>query len=78
MALNFNMMVKLKKAWDVFSANHPKVPPFVTGVGKKGIKENMEIAVAIRYPDGEEFKTGIRLTQSDIEQLEILKSLKEE
>ena len=74
--MDFGAAFKLKQAWDAFTRNHPKVPAFISGVGSKGACENMEIAVAVRYPDGAEFKTGIRLTQQDLELLETLKSIK--
>ena len=31
--------------------------------------------MAVRYPDGTEYKTGIRVQASDLELLEIVKSL---
>ena len=48
---------------------HPKVPLFIANVRQKGFCEGMEVAVAIRYPDGSENKTGIRLKQCDVELL---------
>ena len=48
---------------------HPKVPLFLANVRQKGFCEGMEIAVAIRYPDGSENKTGIRLKPCDVELL---------
>ena len=41
----------------------------------KGFCEGQEIAVAIRYPDGSEFKTGIRVRAEDLALLEMLKGL---
>ena len=41
----------------------------------KGFEEGQEIAVAVRYPDGTEFKTGIRVQESDLEMLELVKGL---
>ena len=67
--MDFRAIFKLKQAWETFTRNHPKVPPFISGVQSKGAAEGMEIAVAVRYPDGTEFKTGVRLTASDMEAL---------
>ncbi len=70
--LNFEMMFKAKKARETFMSNHPKVQPFVDEIQAKGLCEGAEIAVAVRYPDGTEHKTGIRVTDSDLEMLEML------
>ena len=58
--------LKLKQVWKTLAYNHPKVPPFIKNIKEKGIKERMEIAVAVRYPDGTEYKAGIRMTQEDV------------
>ena len=73
--MDLTAVFKLKHVWDVFSGNHPKVPPFLNGVRSKGAQEGMEIAVAVRYPDGTEYKTGVRLTGSDLEALSTLGDL---
>lgn len=76
MAMNFDALFKVRKAWGEFAKNHPKVPVFINNLQNKKACEGMEIAVAIRYPDGDEFKTGIRVKESDLELLEILKTIK--
>ena len=75
MYMDFSALLKIKQAWSTFTANHPKVPDFLRNVASKGACENMEIAIAVRYPDGTEHKTGIRVKESDLELLEILRSL---
>ena len=66
-------MFKAKEAWSKFSANHPKVPVFVDSVRNKGFVEGQEIAIAVRYPDGTEYKAGIRVQKSDLDLLNIVK-----
>ena len=73
--MKIDAMLKARKAWQTFAANHPKVPVFVSEVSRKGACENMEIAIAVRYPDGSECKTGIRVKSSDLELLDVLKTL---
>lgn len=73
--LDFKAIMNIKKSWSIFTSNHPKVQDFIDAIGKKGFCENQEIAIAIRYPDGMEYKTGIRVRQSDLELLETIKSL---
>lgn len=69
--------MKLTKMFTEFAGRHPKIAPFLTGVRSKGLEERMEVAIAIRYPDGTEYKTGIRLTQEDVQLLRELKNIKE-
>ena len=68
-------LFKAREAWNKFTTTHPKVPGFLNSVKNKGFEEGQEIAIAIRYPDGTEFKTGIRVQQSDLELLELARSL---
>ncbi|MBO4361086.1 MAG: hypothetical protein J5822_09445 [Eubacteriaceae bacterium] len=71
--MDLGSLLKLKQAWKTFSANHPKVPAFVEDVKKKGAEKDMELAVAIRYPDGTELRCGVRLQDSDIALFDIFK-----
>lgn len=67
--------MKVQKALGTVFMNHQKLPGFINDVKNKGMCEGMEIAVAIRYPDGTEHKTGIRVKQSDIDALSELKGM---
>ena len=69
---------KMAQIFETVCRNHPKLPPFIQGVSSKGVCENMEIAVAVRYPDGTEYKAGIRVTQSDLEQFEKFRQLQKD
>ena len=71
--MDIGAMFKMKESWQKFSNNHPKVPGFLDNVRTKGFYEGQEIAIAVRYPDGTEYKTGIRLQKSDLELLDIVK-----
>lgn len=71
--MDIGAMFKAKDAWAKFTANHPKVPGFIDSVRSKGFVEGQEIAIAVRYPDGTEFKTGIRVQKSDLDLLDIVK-----
>ena len=74
--MNFESIFKVMQAKDTFMAGHPKLDAFLNDVQAKGFCEQQEIAVAVRYPDGTEYKTGIRVTQSDLELLNALKNLR--
>lgn len=71
--MDFGALLKAKQSWAVFCKNHPKVPAFTSAVQSKGFCENMEIAIAVRYPDGTEYKTGVRMKESDLPLTDILK-----
>lgn len=73
--MNIQNLFKLKKAKNTFIANHPKLPGFAGKVKKKGFCEDQEIAIAVRYPDGTEYKTGIRVKPTDLELLNAIKDL---
>ena len=70
--------IKLAMIYEKICQNHPKLLPFIKGVSGKGVCENMEIAVSVRYPDGDEYKAGIRVTASDLEQFQKLKEMQKQ
>ena len=74
--MDLSSLMKARMGWSRFQDNHPKVPAFIQNVRRKGFCEGMEIAVAVRYPDGDVRKTGIRVTASDMELLNTLKGMK--
>ncbi len=74
--MNLEQMFRARQAWSTFKRNHPKVPAFIDAVEKKDFCEGMEIAIAVRYPDGEEHKAGIRVTAEDMELLEMVRAMK--
>ena len=67
--------IKVQKALGAVFMNHQKLPGFISDVRGKGICEGTEIAIAVRYPDGTEYKTGLRVKQSDIDALADLKGM---
>ncbi|MCI7146156.1 MAG: hypothetical protein MR991_06955 [Clostridiales bacterium] len=73
--MNFNNIFMIKQAKDKFFRNHPKTETFMEDVKREGFCEGMEIAVAVRYPGGKEYKTGIRVQDSDMQLLNMLKDM---
>jgi len=73
--MDFSNLFKIGNAYRTFTMNHPKVPEFLNNVKNKQMTEGTEIAIAIRYPDGTEYKAGVRLHQSDLDLVEDLKDL---
>ena len=68
-------LFKIKGMWDTFVQNHPKFPMFLNAVNNSGISEGSILEVQITQPDGEVMKTNIKVTQSDLELFEQLKTL---
>ena len=60
-------IAKAKKAWDVFTANHPKFPAFLNAVKAKGIKEGTVISIKITGPEGESLETNIKVQKEDLD-----------
>ena len=75
--MNIGALFNIKKDLNAFKSNHPKLVPEVKKVLSKGFCEDQEIAVAIRYPDGTEVKTGIRLQETDLPFFETIKAFLE-
>ena len=64
--MDFNSLLRLKSAWDSFTANHPKFPAFLQAVKAKGLTENMTIDITVTYPDGNTLRSGLKVKESDI------------
>ena len=73
--MNIPDIMKLKTAWDTFTANHPKFPLFLNAARSRGISEDTIVAVTITYPDGQVLDTNIKVSASDLELFESLKNL---
>lgn len=66
---------KIKKAWETFTANHPKFPAFIQAASQGMIVEDSIIDVTITAPDGRKISTNVKITQSDLELFETLKGM---
>lgn len=60
-------LMKIKGAWDTFTRNHPKFMPFMQAVGREAIGDGTIIEVKVISPEGKEFNTNMKLTQSDLD-----------
>lgn len=73
--IDFSSVMKIKSAWDTFTANHPKFMPFMQAVTKEGVGDGTVIEIKVTAPDGKEFNTNMRLTQSDMELFAQMKNM---
>lgn len=74
---SLGMIFKLKGMWNTFTRNHPMFPKFLQAVNKKGITEGTIIDVTITSPDGTPLSTNIKITSSDLELFEAIRTMKQ-
>lgn len=72
---NMQAIFKIKGAWDTFTKNHPKFPMFLNAVKQAGVPEGAIVSISITEPDGKVIDTNIKVTASDLELFETLKTL---
>ena len=75
MALNPAMLFKIKGAWEKFVSNHPKFPMFLRAESATGIKEGYIIEVKITDTEGKTICTNVKLTDSDMELIDMIKDM---
>jgi len=73
--MNFDALLKAKRARDTFVANHPKFPAFVRAVREHGVPEGTDILISVTYPDGQNMRAGIHVKPEDLELLQLLSSV---
>lgn len=72
---NIEAMMKMRAAWGKFASNHPKFSAFLGDVGRSGAPEGTIIEIHMEYPDGRHISSNMRVTASDIELIESLRSM---
>lgn len=75
MALNPAMLFKIKGAWEKFVSNHPKFPMFLRAASATGIKEGYIIEVKITDTERKTICTNVKLTDSDMELIDMIKDM---
>ena len=74
--MNIGDMMKFKGAWDKFSASHPQFLKFLSFMASSPIEKDTVFRLSVERPGEEkEIKTSIRITESDLELLQLLKSM---
>lgn len=66
--------MRMAQAWRTFSENHPKFLPFVRAVSQGALQEGAVLEMAVTTPDGKKLETNLKLTQSDLELIAMLKN----
>lgn len=74
--MNPMKLLELKPQWEKFNATHPKVAPFLRAVTANGVEEGTVIDINITTPEGKNFASNIKVTESDLDLIEAIKNLK--
>ena len=73
--MDFSAIMKFKGAWDTFNKNHPKFWPFMQAVGREAVTDGTIIEVKVTSPEGKEYNTNMKITQSDLDLFAQLKTM---
>lgn len=73
--MDFGSLMKMKGYWDTFTRNHPKFMPFMQAVGKEAIGDGTIIEVKVVSPQGKEYTTNMKITQSDLDLFDAIKNM---
>lgn len=73
--MNIQTLMTLNQSKSTFMENHPQVQSFLDDVNKRQPEVGQEVAIAVRYPDGTEYKTGVRVTEGDLDLLNTIRAL---
>lgn len=74
--MNPMALLSMKNAFETFKNNHPKFVSFVQAVARPEVmNEGTILECKITTPDGKEYQSNIKITQSDLELFQKLKEL---
>ena len=73
--INPASVMKLMRAKNKFTENHPKFVAFLSMIFSKGITEGTIIEITITRPGEEPITSNMKVQQSDLELMEELKGL---
>lgn len=63
--MNPTKLLKLKKAWDIFSTNHPKFTKFLDAVNKNALEEGTVIEINVTTASGKKISSNVKLSQAE-------------
>lgn len=75
--MNPQVIMQFMSAINSFKSNHPKFASFVERYVKSGFPEGTIIEITVTEPGAEPVTTNMKVTDSDLELVQMLKSLKE-
>ena len=74
---NIGDLLKAKASIEAFLQAHPKLPAFAEAVHREGIRPASVISVRVTEEDGRELETNLRVQESDLEFLGLVKTVLE-
>ena len=66
---------ELKKHWERFQDNHPKVPLFFRAVYENALEEGTIIEIRVTTPGGAKYETNMKLTADDIDTVRAMQEM---
>ena len=76
MAVNPMQFMQLADRLRIFQSQHPRVIDFLRDVGRNSLEPGVVMELRVTDNNGRTSVTNIRLTQEDMESIEIIKNLK--
>ncbi len=76
MAVNPMQFMQLADRLRIFQSQHPRVIDFLRDVGRNSLEPGVVMELRVTDNNGRTSVTNIRLTQEDMETIEIIKNLK--
>ncbi len=76
MAVNPMQFMQLADRLRIFRSQHPRVIDFIRDVGRNSLEPGVVMELRVTDNNGRTSVTNIRLTQEDMETIEIIKNLK--
>lgn len=73
--VDFSALAKGKQAWDAFKRNHPKFPEFLKYIGNRGVSEGTEIDITVKYPNGQNVNSSIKVKPEDVQLFNSMKDM---
>lgn len=73
--MNPMKLLQIKPLFDKFNATHPRIKPFINAVATNGLEVGTIMEVSVKTPDGRNFTTNLKVTESDLELVQALKEL---
>jgi hypothetical protein len=75
MPVNPKNIMKLRERLGIFQSQHPRVQPFLKDAFSGGVLEGSVIELKVTSPEGRSCITNIRLTQEDVETINMIREL---
>ena len=66
------LLMQLRKRFEIFRKEHPKMIPFLKKVQKEAYTEGSVVEIKVTSPEGKEYVSNLKVTANDIESLNML------